>query len=103
MKGKELCEFLKGIRKNIALYNGIDYTPHECNNTEDCSGTCPLCEQEAQMLLTELKKREEEGHCIITDDDAIHKIRKMNKQYEENEDGIIWAGCPPQIIRTKHE
>lgn len=103
MKGKELCDFLKGIRKNIALYNGIDYTPHECNNTEDCSGTCPLCEHEAQILLTELKKREEEGHCIITDRRAIREIRKMNKQYEEYDDGMWLAGCPLEITRKKNE
>lgn len=93
MKGKELCEFLKGIRKNIALYNGIYYTPHECNNTEDCSGTCPLCEHEAQTLLTELKKRKAEGHCIIKDSQAIRQISKMNKH--EDDYGTCLAGCPP--------
>ena len=103
MKGKELCEFLKGIRKNIALYNGIDYTPHECNNTEDCSGTCPLCEHEAQLLLTELKKREEEGHCIVIDRVAIHEIRKMNKQenIDYYDDGCL-TGIPFDID-FKHE
>lgn len=103
MKGKELCEFLKGIRKNIALYNNIDYIPYECNNTENCSGTCPLCEHEAQMILTELKKRQAEGHYFLTDNDAIRKIRKMNKQYEEDEDGMSLAGCPIFPIRFEHE
>lgn len=102
MKGKELCEFLKGIRKNIALLNGIDYQPHECKNTEDCSGTCPLCEHEAQTILQGLKKREKEGHCIITDTDAIHQIRKMNNQYEKDVDGMRLAGIPFDID-FKHE
>ena len=95
MKGKELCNFLRGIRENIALYNGIDYIPHECNNTEDCSGTCPLCEHEAQNLLTELKKRKAEGHCIIKDSQAIHQISKMNKHEDDYDDGTWLAGCPP--------
>lgn len=105
MKGKDLCEFLKGIRKNIALYNGIDYIPHECNNIEECSGSCPLCEHEAHTILQELKKRKAEGKYILTDDDAIHQIRKMNKQYEDINinDGSWLAGCPFYPISNKDE
>jgi predicted hydrolase (HD superfamily) len=52
--------------------------------------------------LKELKKRQAEGHYFLTDNDAISKIRKMNKQYEEDEDGMSLAGIPFDID-FKHE
>ncbi|MBR3519215.1 MAG: hypothetical protein IKN77_03725 [Paludibacteraceae bacterium] len=29
-KGKSVCEYLKGIRRQIAKANGIDYSPIHC-------------------------------------------------------------------------
>jgi len=47
MKGKEKCEFLKGVRKRMAEANSIPYEPRECTYEGDCTGTCPFCEKEA--------------------------------------------------------
>ena len=67
MKGKEKCEFLREIRKNMAEANGISYEPRECNYEGDCTGTCPFCEKEAADLLAALKEKESQGLEIKTD------------------------------------
>jgi hypothetical protein len=80
MKGKDKCEFLKGIRKRMAELNGIPYEPRECTDEGDCTGTCPFCEKEAADLMAELKKREAEGVEIQTDDFCIEAINIMHRE-----------------------
>ena len=82
MKGKEKCEFLKQIRKEMAEVNGIPYEPRECDHEGDCSGTCPFCEQEAATLLSELKKKEEQGNAIKTDIPSCALLDEMHKEQE---------------------
>ncbi len=60
-RGKEICNFLKEIRKNIADANGISYTPEECPHKGECLGTCPKCENELMELEAELNRMEQEG------------------------------------------
>ena len=67
MTGKDKCEFLKEIRKNMADANGISYEPRECDYEGDCSGTCPFCEKEATDLLAALKEKEAQGEKIKPD------------------------------------
>lgn len=55
--GKEKCEILKRIRKDVAERYGLDYTPSECTHKGDCSGTCPKCDSELQELQRELDAR----------------------------------------------
>lgn len=80
MKGKDKCEFLKGIRKRMAELNGIPYEPRKCTYEGDCTGTCPFCEKEAADLMAELKKREAEGVEIQTDDFCIEAINIMHRE-----------------------
>lgn len=68
MTGKEKCEFLREIRKNMAQANGIPYEPRECNFEGECSGTCPFCEKEAADLLSALKEKERQGIEIKRDE-----------------------------------
>ncbi len=68
MKGKDKCEFLKGIRKRMAEANGIPYEPRECTYEGDCTGTCPFCEKEAAELMAKIRKKEAEGDEIKKDD-----------------------------------
>lgn len=39
-RGRNICDTLKAIRKQIADANGIDYSPDECNYKGECMGTC---------------------------------------------------------------
>ena len=55
--GKEKCEILKRIRKDIAEKYGLDYTPSECTHKGDCSGSCPKCDSELQELQRQLDER----------------------------------------------
>ena len=50
MKGKDKCEFLKGIRKRMAEANGIPYEPRECTYEGECTGTCPFCEESTEKV-----------------------------------------------------
>ena len=89
MKGKDKCEFLKGIRKRMAELNGIPYEPRECTYEGDCTGTCPFCEKEAADLMAELKKREAEGVEIQTDDFCIEAINIMHREPNSLPDNML--------------
>ena len=89
MKGKDKCEFLKGIRKRMAELNGIPYEPRECTYEGDCTGTCPFCEKEAADLMAELKKREAEGVEIQTDDFCIEAINIMHREPDSLPDNML--------------
>lgn len=55
--GKKKCELLKKMRMQIALENGIEYSPTMCNHQGDCQGTCPACDAELQYLQSEIDKK----------------------------------------------
>ena len=78
MTGKEKCEFLKEIRKTMAKKNGIEYDPLECHHEGDCRGTCPYCENEAMILLAELRKKERDGQPIEIDTDTIKTLELLS-------------------------
>ena len=63
-QGKQICETLKGIRREIAEANEIDYTPTECTHEGDCAGTCPACESETQWLEKQLRVRQALGKAV---------------------------------------
>ena len=65
MTGKEKCAILKSIRVSLAEINNIPFTPHPCNSTGDCSGTCSVCDAESQWLLSTMKEMEKKGYPII--------------------------------------
>ena len=67
MKGKDLCEFLKNVRRKLAEANGISYEPRECTHKGDCPGTCPLCDAEMKYLLDEFDKMEKDGKQLNID------------------------------------
>ena len=60
-KGKVTCEKLKAIRREVAEKLGIEYSPKECTFEGDCLGTCPLCQQETDMLTKHIRERLDEN------------------------------------------
>ena len=64
MTGKEKCELLKAMRKEIAEANGIVYLTSECTFQGDCPGFCPKCDAEARYLDSELNRLAKEGKDI---------------------------------------
>ena len=63
-KGRNICDTLKAIRKQIADANGIDYSPEECHFKGECKGTCPRCELDVRDLEHELRIRQMAGKAI---------------------------------------
>ena len=63
-RGKHICETLKGIRREIAQANEIDYEPCECTHEGDCAGTCPKCESETRWLERQLLLRQRLGKAV---------------------------------------
>lgn len=57
MKGKQICSYLKSVRREVAAANGIDWEIPECTFEGECPGTCPRCESEVRQLESELSRR----------------------------------------------
>ena len=57
MKGKQICSYLKSVRREVAVANGIDWEIPECTFEGECPGTCPRCESEVRQLESELSRR----------------------------------------------
>lgn len=63
-KGKDICNFLRQIRQQLADENGIVYHPKECHHEGDCKGTCPKCESEVRYLEQQLSLREKANKAL---------------------------------------
>ena len=63
-KGKQTCETLKSIRKQIADANEIPYEPVVCTHKGDCMGTCPACESEMRYIENQLNIRKMAGKAV---------------------------------------
>ena len=50
MDGKQKCNVLKRVRKQMADKLGIDLHQKECTFEGECSGTCPKCAHEESGL-----------------------------------------------------
>ena len=55
--GKNICKYLKEVRKNIADENNIPLEQTECTFEGECNGTCPHCEAEVQYIEQELSHK----------------------------------------------
>ena len=64
LTGKQKCEMLRTIRKEIAKRNGIEYLSADCTHEGDCLGTCPKCDAEVRFLEYELNRKAQKGESI---------------------------------------
>ena len=95
MTGKEKCNLLKEIRKNIAELNGIKYEPRECDEEVCNCGTCSLCEQEAEQLLSALREKEAAGSPIRIDVESIEGFGYLaTEPFEYDGPDMPLAGVP---------
>jgi hypothetical protein len=56
-KGKDKCDFLRNIRRQVAAQYGLRYKPRECHHEGDCPGTCSECDAELRDLQRQLTER----------------------------------------------
>lgn len=82
MNGKEKCALLKSIRVRLAELNHITYTPHPCNNIDDCNGTCQRCDAESRWLLHTMKEMEIKGFPIAF---SLNGIGKCDLDIDRND------------------
>lgn len=118
MNGKEKCEILKNIRRDIAKANDIPIDIPECKHQGDCLGTCPRCEAEMKMLENKLAERRRRGFkiavagisaglvalstasCDIIDEisNRINGQELMGDMIVEHSDGIMMPPDTEEII-----
>lgn len=100
MNGKEKCEMLRSIRMTIAQKYGIEYETKECDHEECATGTCPLCEQEAELIMDELRKRELTGELDKIDIEVFKDPESILPAEDEN---LLLMGEPvPYEIAYPH-
>ena len=63
--GKQICEILKSVRKEIALKYGLKYEPAECEYERDCTGFCEKCDAEIMDLEHQLMEKSHGGTGLI--------------------------------------
>lgn len=64
LSGKQKCEMLRRIRREIADRNNIEFLSAECTYEGDCRGTCPKCDAEVRYLEFELNRKSKEGQQV---------------------------------------
>ena len=101
MTGKEKCELLKSIRKNIAEMNDIEYYPEQC----DHEGFCPRCDMEASYLMKELRRKEAAGFPIRIDTESLAQFESLSSEpiEEDDEDCIVGDIRTPGIIASPED
>lgn len=105
MNGKDKCEMLKTVRKQIAEKYGLHYEPTKCNHQGDCAGTCPRCDAELKDLESQLESkgisRVEIGTQI---NEEINRFREeyVRRLEEQQSDKLIYVtegmSMPPKEI-----
>ena len=82
MTGKEKCELLKAMRREIAEANGIVYLTSECTFQGNCPGYCPKCDAEARYLDSELNRLAKEGKtgCLTVFDIPLSYLSPLSNE-----------------------
>lgn len=74
MNGRDKCQMLRTLRRQIAKANNISFPSDECDyEGDDCPGTCPRCDMELRYLEMELSRRRQEGR-EVTIEPFTHEI-----------------------------
>lgn len=69
LDGKNVCETLKNMRRELAKANGIEFKTVECSSTGPCAGTCESCDNEIRYL-----------------NEMMHKIPEFLRRYTNERD-----------------
>lgn len=94
MTGKEKCNLLRQIRREIAEANGIIYLTKECDyKGDDCPGTCPICDAEVRYLDYQLNLMASHGKPISVAGISLNTYRNTVSTAEEIHPD--WITPPP--------
>ena len=104
--GKNICQQLKAIRRQIAQENDIPLEIPTCTYQGPCAGTCPQCESEVSFLEKELAKRITLGKAATVAGIAVTLAAPAAAQVNTidtvaNGHSISCGNHPPQIDYSK--
>ena len=104
--GKNICQQLKAIRRQIAQENDIPLEIPTCTYQGPCAGTCPQCESEVSFLEKELAKRITLGKAATVAGIAVTLATPAAAQVNTidtvaNNHSISCDNHPPQIDYSK--
>ena len=104
MTGKEKCILLRHIRQEIADMNHIFYQPSPCTyEGDDCRGTCPKCDLEAQYLETMLNRKAAAGERIMLSGLSMDEFGSgfsliPESVHRDDDFPLMGLICPPEDI-----
>jgi hypothetical protein len=88
-KGKDKCDFLRNIRRQVAAQYGLRYEPRECHHDGDCPGTCPVCDAELRDLQRQLTERG------IENIDVFERVESEDTElFEKSQVPLYGPGIP---------
>lgn len=91
MTGKEKCAHLRRLREEIARENNIPYESTPCDyRGDDCTGTCPKCEQELEYLTKALQLKEKMGAPVSPE--AAWELAAAHAQPRSEPDPMVILG-----------
>lgn len=93
--GKEKCEFLKELRKQIAEEYNLRYNPAKCTHEGDCPGSCPQCDTEIEDLQQQLDDLGVDKICL--NNDILAKIDDIIPAYDDDEE-VLKGMLNPTIL-----
>ena len=104
--GKNICQQLKTIRRQIAEENDIPLEIPTCTYQGPCAGTCPQCESEVSFLEKELAKRITLGKAATVAGIAVTLATPAAAQVNTidtvaNDHSFSCDNHPPQIDYSK--
>ena len=100
MKGKQVCSYLKSVRREVAAANGIDLEIPDCTFEGECPGTCPRCEAEVRQLEQALSQRQSLSQKVAIVGVAmglalsgmsVTQAQNVNPQ-DTIDDEVMWVG-----------
>jgi ethanolamine utilization protein EutP (predicted NTPase) len=112
--GRDICDRLRELRRQVAEKYGLEYNPTECHHEDDCAGTCPACDIELFKLQSQLEAKgirnidvrldlpEDETNDFEIDENAMPGIpadNDMAKQTENPEEYVVGNMIMPPMMR----
>ena len=92
--GKRICDVLRTVRGVLAESAGIELKQRICTNVGNCSGTCPACEVETEILNAALDKKGDVDYAAVREilEDILPGEFEMRLSAGDDADGLELMG-----------
>lgn len=101
--GREKCELLKNIRREIAERIGCHLSEEDCNHQGECASTCPKCDFELSNLGAQVSHSDR--NLQISDDlqDRVDSFNEPNPNKEIILQGDVIYPLEGQVVNYPYE